>query len=1558
MISATINELQKQERINNIVEEQTNGILNQVVYDRYIEFKVPEDNKNALLIGAKEDDSKKLPISYPYVERQKIDWVDKKLGTDEDIMKIETVNAFKYDYADGTSYQIYQCSDQHTVNSFFADPNSNINIANYVVIYNSMADAVEARRLGETPATKKPTITPVFGARKIVGYSSDTGEVRVMDAFEYAPTNGMVYRLFEYDSSTNFYKEIEPSFGKVFTKANAKCYNINGIIGDGAKYYTDDNCTQNEQTIKDGTNIKFQFNNTGYSAFNDNGTTYYIPTPEPYKVPTQTEYYLDKEKTKYGGFVGYAYEMETAQRSGVVYRGVKYYIKTPQTNRVLKGTTFYKDSKLLQVGGVFGADYNVYNKEYSTIKIGDSVYKIATPLLGKTAKFTPSFKEKELTTLNGVYGTDYTLSDVDVTVGVLNINGKDYFSNMSDIRKVAKAGTVYYSNDSFEEPQGILTTDTNYTIESYTVSYVLVNSNKKYIKTPLKGEVISATGANVKFYSEAGVRNETTLVGEVMPIGADYLYLSNRVSRVDDNHFIGTPQRREVNTSAGDVKYYNLVGPLNDSNMVGVIKPYKNITYSLKDTFYSQVGDVYIKTPTTNYVPFNTEYFSDEGFQTSLGNFRTIDIDLHYTNYNYATFMTNTTNYYCDIPSTDISYISFDTPYYRTNQLQYGGQRLGYITHGVGYSFYKFLGVSDSSCSISVANVTHYTKVPYAKITGDYFEASYAGTTPDSVKYYTVKIGEQNYYVKDSETETEVDPQGNNYSKEFYAPQLIGGSPITNDMFVVLNNIWNVDTRRLFIQPNINIKTDAANPNEIVFVGGVNDKIRIDISKVETINPDNGKKVDITINKLDNTQWMIEGNGLKLVESSMPQGMIYPQTIPQSDYTIYTSFIDSSPYNIFYARTSPNIEMKFKNLDGDASYNDITQYSVRANSKYYADSLFTQEIGRTPERLSCDFNGVYGVITIDGIQYYVQEKEGNIQNINRYFNFRDVKFKTYWSSVDDTLLPQVKYYKYTLYSTENALLTELQASEDKYSTDLEWVFRGLDGAVDQYHSEKIPHSYKVKIEICDEHDKVYSIEKDFNIFYQTEVGANPLMVGDDTGEDDICEENCLNVVINAPTIISSVDTSYTNDAGTEQNYTKTVFILESALPVTYNTYPEELQGKKTVYMDPDHNPLDSNGSLNINKGEILNYAKAFESDGSLSPYDLPSTMGMFAEIKITNDFISSISYGQDKIILAVSHNTNDIAIQNDTSYQRLTEDFYLKIHSFSPYKYVVDSSNNIVIEKDEKTCLISLWKRNYKGELTQVQDAFMTDGMTYPYYDIIEKRGAMKTSVNIPLNFALQKSDAYLIYDNYNSINWNLPGIEKKKIVLLNSVQSGSILKNSGVFKVGENNTLIPVDEEYLYLTNISQFSYDNGIQEDGHEFIYYNIKVGTPYYNTSDVSGTSELKTTEPHNITRTGNEYTFTLNGETKWVREEDVFAISLYVDDNLLEGKNLHYLIKDTSGGAYKWIDDSMYSVKYQGVRTTFAKTMMVYLKINNLSSIKDGNGSITTNEKVSCEIAFIN
>ena len=102
--------------------------------------------------------------------------------------------------------------------------------------------------------------------------------------------------------------------------------------------------------------------------------------------------------------------------------------------------------------------------------MNDTIYKIATPLIETIIKFTPSFKEKELTTLNGIYGADYTLNSADVAVGILNIKGKDYFINMNDVKKIAKAGTFYYNNKSFETPAGILTTDTPYTIESYTVS--------------------------------------------------------------------------------------------------------------------------------------------------------------------------------------------------------------------------------------------------------------------------------------------------------------------------------------------------------------------------------------------------------------------------------------------------------------------------------------------------------------------------------------------------------------------------------------------------------------------------------------------------------------------------------------------------------------------------------------------------------------------------------------------------------------------------------------------------------------------------------------------------------------------------------------------------------------------------------------------------------------------------------------------------------------------------------------------------------------------------------
>ena len=44
----------------------------------------------------------------------------------------------------------------------------------------------------------------------------------------------------------------------------------------------------------------------------------------------------------------------------------------------------------------------------------------------------------------------------------------------------------------------------------------------------------------------------------------------------------------------------------------------------------------------------------------------------------------------------------------------------------------------------------------------------------------------------------------------------VGGAPVAGT-FKVVNNRWDSSKKQLFIQPNVNIKTDITNPNEIVF---------------------------------------------------------------------------------------------------------------------------------------------------------------------------------------------------------------------------------------------------------------------------------------------------------------------------------------------------------------------------------------------------------------------------------------------------------------------------------------------------------------------------------------------------------------------------------------------------------------------------------------------------------------------------------------------------------------------------------------------------------------------
>ena len=179
---------------------------------------------------------------------------------------------------------------------------------------------------------------------------------------------------------------------------------------------------------------------------------------------------------------------------------------------------------------------------------------------------------------------------------------------------------------------------------------------------------------------------------------------------------------------------------------------------------------------------------------------------------------------------------------------------------------------------------------------------------------------------------------------------VVGGTPITSDLFKIMTNHWDNNLQQLFVQPNINIKSDETNPNEIVFENGV----RLDINQVMNKNdyvPN--KTVDATFDKLDNTQWLLRGN-LTRGDSTFETVPI----IPKTNYTVYTDFMDAMPNAIVYARQTPVLTMQYKDL--------------------------------------MDFDSGFQNINIDPVPW------------------RDIEFQTIWDSSDRVLVKVYKYYLYAI----------------------------------------------------------------------------------------------------------------------------------------------------------------------------------------------------------------------------------------------------------------------------------------------------------------------------------------------------------------------------------------------------------------------------------------------------------------------------------------------------------------------------------------------------------------
>ena len=277
-------EQKKQKRIE--IKDNMNNLLQ---YDRYIEFKIPKADISSKILPFAP--TYETDVTYPpesndpsanyYVQRRKIDWVEKDLGKDKTVTKIETEENFDYNFADGTQFSIYLCSDQHTPNAIYVDPNDIIEPSNYIVIYNSKIEYDAAKN--DTENANDPTKGSIRNAvRKIYGYSSDTGEIRVQEAYgdenDPVPVNGNYYRIFEYDMVNKTYTEKTGSIEQVIGGSPLK--DSNNLFKVYSNKWTAPDAEDNRLFIQPNINIKIDRTNYNEIVFDDGTRVDIVPNVE------------------------------------------------------------------------------------------------------------------------------------------------------------------------------------------------------------------------------------------------------------------------------------------------------------------------------------------------------------------------------------------------------------------------------------------------------------------------------------------------------------------------------------------------------------------------------------------------------------------------------------------------------------------------------------------------------------------------------------------------------------------------------------------------------------------------------------------------------------------------------------------------------------------------------------------------------------------------------------------------------------------------------------------------------------------------------------------------------------------------------------------------------------------------------------------------------------------------------------------------------------------------------------------------------------------------------
>ena len=685
----------------------------------------------------------------------------------------------------------------------------------------------------------------------------------------------------------------------------------------------------------------------------------YVPTPiNSYNgVPNYTKLYTDKTLKASSGVSAMEYYMVTDKLSWTELG----YIQTPQTGTA-SGVPVYSDPELTECTGVVATKYTKVNESVVSFSLDGNTYYAKSPQTGYVFAGVKLYNDANLTDYYGVLeGKEdfwiWTDKNNEASCRCNTSEGVKYIEKPST-GFLVQNNMPYYQDDTLATLAGTYNvTSTTYTIKDKWVSTISLDGQIAYIHTPDHGYVTNGTI----------IYSDTELGYAIYTVNENTIYKKRAKTRAA--MVIDVDDIPALWSSTKTYKVNDLVLYLNSSDPI----PYVYKATAAHSGSAPEEG--------TNWVKVN-DYITHSTKITSNGEGKPYDTAANTTTKCYWIAYVNGKNYYIEEPNTVNIYnacCTYDAAMDPATKLTGTIDANSYLVPVQGFKTDKdllicitpegryYVCVKDKMLITSNADADTWWLGAYkgdAELSGRIYKGTY---TYNDALSSLITYGSQIYYIQspiagmvykempcqpilfngDECTEATITIEGKTYivnslngtieknsaggksaSIESYQQQTIGGNPvkIIEPYNIIISN---VDGERIFIQPNINIKTDKTNPPQLIF----DNEGRMDL-----IQKLDGNR-DITFVKISDAVWMLESEAMRMVKGQIPvdgNQHIYP-TCP---YEIWACLQDQMPASLFNTKTTADMNILAIDLYQGESYTNITNKPTYA----YRDIGFKTEV--------------------------------------------------------------------------------------------------------------------------------------------------------------------------------------------------------------------------------------------------------------------------------------------------------------------------------------------------------------------------------------------------------------------------------------------------------------------------------------------------------------------------------------------------------------------------------------------------------------------------------------